>query len=125
MSTIKTTSIIKLVCGGIAAAITIAACATPLAPLAICVAVFGAIAFGAEALELVHSLLHNDDAIVPRLEINKIDNTDEGLSISNIKSDDLYDEIDEALSTSNLQSNDLYITEIEIVGSNVMLSTWV
>jgi len=69
MSKIKATSVIKLVCGGIVAALTIAMCATPLAPLAICIAACGAIAFGCEVLELIESCFHHENTI-SSVEVN-------------------------------------------------------
>lgn len=65
MSKIKITTIIKLACGGAITALTIAMCATPLAPLGICIAVCGAIAFGCEAIESIKSCFEHNDVVQP------------------------------------------------------------
>lgn len=117
MSKIKTTSVIKLVCGGVVAALTIAMCATPLAPLAICIAVCGAIAFGSEVVELIESYFHHETAISSIDVNNSIANTNKASHIDS-QGKGLSDHLD-AVSISSIDrfysatSNDCAFDEID------------
>lgn len=74
MSKIKITTIVKLACAGAVVALTIAMCATPLAPLGICIAVGGTIIFGCDIIESIQSYFEHHD-IVQLPDTNHVDNT--------------------------------------------------